>query len=208
MPPLLDLCDADIRSLGEGELVLRDDMIDERTVRACCAQMRRMDADGQFSAAGVGASSKRSQTLRSDRTTWADDGPEQPQALHAFFGGVRQELNEAAWMGLAGFSVQLAIFDADGGGYVAHRDAIAGDPARRATAILYLNPDWHPRDGGCLRIRPPSGSRDVAPIGGRLVLFRSDCLLHEVLPTTRPRMAATAWFRGRASNPLRNAAQD
>jgi Rps23 Pro-64 3,4-dihydroxylase Tpa1-like proline 4-hydroxylase len=37
--------------------------------------------------------------------------------------------------------------------------------------------------------------RDVAPIGGMLVVFESVALPHEVLPsTTRERWAASGWF--------------
>jgi SM-20-related protein len=108
---------------------------------------------------------------------------------------VSKELNAAAWMGLGGFSIQLAMFE-PGGHYQAHRDALRGDRARRVTAILYLNPRWKTADGGCLRVHNSGKSRDIEPKGGRLVVFLSDRLLHEVLPGNATRHAATAWFRG------------
>jgi len=42
----------------------------------------------------------------------------------------------------------------------------------------------------------PDGPRDIEPVGGRLVVFLSDRVEHEVLPTSATRRAATAWFRG------------
>jgi SM-20-related protein len=108
---------------------------------------------------------------------------------------VSTELNAAAWMGLSGFSIQLAAFQ-PGGHYQPHRDALRGDTARRVTAILYLNEEWKAGDGGCLRVHTTGKPRDIEPRGGRLVVFLSDRVLHEVLPGRAVRHAATAWFRG------------
>ena len=49
---------------------------------------------------------------------------------------------------------------------------------REITFLLYLNVDWDTdRHGGCLRLHPPdraSGAPvDVAPLGGRVVVFQS-----------------------------------
>ena len=94
---------------------------------------------------------------------------------------------------------------------------------REITFLLYLNVDWDTdRHGGCLRLHPPdraSGAPvDVAPLGGRIVVFQSGkrhtraalrwnaamtslgaCLpigkqLHEVLPCDgADRLALTLW---------------
>lgn len=40
---------------------------------------------------------------------------------------------------------------------------------------------------------------DVAPRGGRLVLFNSKAVLHEVLPSHQPRQALTVWISDRAA---------
>ncbi len=70
-------------------------------------------------------------------------------------------------------------------------------PARLITAIAYLNPDWEPGAGGCLRLHVPPGPVDVAPRGGRVLLFRSDAVEHEVLPSHGPpRYAVTMWMYG------------
>ena len=65
---------------------------------------------------------------------------------------------------------------------------------RRLTAILYCNSDWDlPEDGGALRCFLGAQAnddigvtatcvRDISPQGGRLVLFDSQKILHQVLP--------------------------
>ncbi|MEZ6020961.1 MAG: 2OG-Fe(II) oxygenase [Planctomycetota bacterium] len=66
------------------------------------------------------------------------------------------------------------------------------------SSVLYLNPHWTPDAGGELRIFDDAGQAEIAtlePFYGRLVLFLSERIPHEVLPTTRARFSLTGWFR-------------
>ena len=64
---------------------------------------------------------------------------------------------------------------------------------RRLTAILYLQPPgWD--GGGELRAWRRDGEAvEIAPLGGRLVLFRACDVLHEVRPAFATRCALTLW---------------
>lgn len=193
----LVLADAEVRDLGDGGVVVRDGVIDLATIQGWADELDRLDEADRLTAAGMGRDAVYDRSLRGDRTTWLGDLDEgRLPGLQGCFEAVRDELNQAAWLGLERFSVQLAVYPGDGARYVAHRDAFAGDPTRRATAIVYLNPCWTPADGGCLRVWLPDGPRDLEPLGGRLVIFLSDRVEHAVLPTSAVRRAATAWFRG------------
>ncbi|MBX2800733.1 MAG: 2OG-Fe(II) oxygenase [Myxococcales bacterium] len=192
------LSDTDVFALGQGEVLQFDDMFSAGAVRQCLVRLDALDRAQGFRLASTAGHDP---TARGDRTAWEEDIDGGLPHLRALFVRVRQELNQAAWLGLAELEIQLAIYDAEGARYVPHRDAIRGDAARRATAIVYLNPAWERRDGGCLRVHPPSGSRDIEPIGGRMLVFLSDSLLHEVLPSYARRTAATAWYRGRSAGP-------
>lgn len=192
----LSLSDSDIRALGEGELLVRDDMLSTQQVCACAAELDELHAADRLFGAGMGRGAVRVQAERGDRTIWAQDvDATQFVGIATLFEAVRDQLNQGAWLGLNRFDVQLARYEGDGARYVQHLDALAGDRRRRATAIVYLNPNWVPESGGCLRIHPPSGRRDVEPLAGRLVIFLSDRLQHEVLPCHAVRRAATAWYR-------------
>lgn len=115
-------------------------------------------------------------------------------------------------------SVQLAEYPGDGvSGYPRHcdrdgnrcrnepveqEDASKAEPrARMITAVYYLTPDdWDSElDGGCLRLYTGGNTwYDVVPYSNRLVLFRSDGVEHQVLPShRRPRRALTVWLYGR-----------
>ena len=68
------------------------------------------------------------------------------------------------------------------------------------TCICYANAEWEPAHGGELRLHLKSGVRDVAPLGGRLLLFWSDSRCpHEVLPAHRERYAVSIWFSDAAA---------
>jgi hypothetical protein len=73
---------------------------------------------------------------------------------------------------------------------------------RYLTCIVYLNPDWEPAHGGCLRIISDNNNDgkqrnavvDIEPIAGRLILFSSVNTMHSVLPTFSRRLACSMWM--------------
>lgn len=98
-----------------------------------------------------------------------------------------------------------------GGFYKPHYDHTADDDnnelIRKVSVLLYLNDDnWDAKnDGGILRAyintsqHQNNGNndvevQDVIPAGGKLVLFDSASVEHEVLPTFKERWAVVGWF--------------
>ena len=73
-------------------------------------------------------------------------------------------------------------------------DQFKKDDHRKLSVICYLNHDWKDECGGQLRMYLPDGNREVLPVAGRLVCFRSDQIEHEVLPATRDRFSLTGWI--------------
>ncbi|KAG1668137.1 hypothetical protein FOA52_005129 [Chlamydomonas sp. UWO 241] len=88
----------------------------------------------------------------------------------------------------------LAIYPGAGSRFARHIDNSAND-GRRLTCLCYLNKDWTPTLGGCLRLfvegKPPV---DVLPLGGRLAFFWSKVVAHEVRPAYAPRHSFTLWY--------------
>lgn len=96
-----------------------------------------------------------------------------------------------------------------GGYYRRHRDAIPNSASvlRKYSLLLYLNDETYDPtvDGGQLRMHLDGGGDecppgvppnyiDVNPIGGTLVLFKSELIPHEVLNTNSERYALVGWF--------------
>lgn len=100
--------------------------------------------------------------------------------------------------------------------YVAHLDNDPRDPGndvgtpglrpadRVFTCIAYLNPNWIPAHEGRFRYFPigadvsSSNFTDIDPLCGRVVVFDSSKLLHEVRPSAADRFAVTAWTYDRS----------
>ena len=99
-----------------------------------------------------------------------------------------------------------------GTAYKRHLDSYGGaDNPRIITAIVYLNPDWVPAHGGWLRVSglpenegggdgdsggDANGGEaiDIAPLPGRLVVFLSQKVWHEVRPSAAMRYAVSLWI--------------
>lgn len=106
------------------------------------------------------------------------------------------------------FNAKLAVTSPGGSTYPLHIDNTLGvtglpnDDIRKLTCILYLNPEYVPGDGGELRLFLLGGRcLDLTPMGGRMVMFWSDEIPHEVLAckpdSTDPRYdryALTIWI--------------
>ena len=100
---------------------------------------------------------------------------------------------------------KLAVCLGDGASYDKHLDNSGNGDTRKLTALLYLNqPTWEPSLGGEFRLwyddeKGEENIVDVAPVGGRLIVFFSDSLVHAVMPTgvrtsEDHRYALTVWL--------------
>ena len=173
----------------------------EQEIVALRAEARRRDAAGEFHAAGIGRGQSRVERrdVRGDRTLWLDErvycAAESP--LWMALAALRAALNQTLFLGLDAFEGHYALYP-PGAFYRRHRDRFRDDDARVISCVLYLNEAWSAGDGGALRMHLPEGAHDILPRGGTLVCFVSEQFEHEVLPSTRERLAITGWFRRRA----------
>jgi SM-20-related protein len=159
-----------------------------------------LDAAGDFRPAAVGSGPRRAvrPEIRGDRILWLHDAPAPVEReVLARFERLRLELNQELTLGLFEFECHFALYP-PGAGYARHLDQAAGDARRTVSAVLYLNPDWQPSQGGELRLYLDDGNTiDIAPEAGTLAVFLSERFWHEVLPATRERLSLTGWFRRR-----------
>lgn len=164
---------------------------------ALAARVRAQAGQVELRRAGVSRGKQLDDAVRSDEIAWltAEDASGALSEAVARFEALRVALNEAAWLGLRAFDLQLARYG-PGARYVRHKDAFQGDESRRLTAIVYLNDGWRAEHGGQLRLHLPT-PLDVEPRLDQLVVFRSEVVEHEVLPARAERWALTAWYSAR-----------
>lgn len=202
MTDLVSRIPAIIDSLAEHGWVVIDDFLSPPEVAALRAEGQRRQAAGEFHRASVGRAEQQSvrDDIRSDAVRWLDPHDRQPAELPYWAGieALQQALNQQLFLGIREGEFHYASYPA-GGFYQRHLDRFRDNDARVISCVCYLNKDWQDADGGRLRLwldeAGQADHRDIAPLGGRLVLFRSERFWHAVQPASRPRWSVTGWLR-------------
>jgi SM-20-related protein len=180
-----------------------DDFIDEDFRKSLLEEQIQFLQEGKFRHAAVGKGGQKQvrNEIRSDEVLWmdADDLSPLQAAYWAKIEEIQLALNRRCFLGLKSFEGHFARYPI-GSFYKRHLDQFQAVPHRVVTVILYLNDSWTSEDEGALRMYFPeeNGSErieDVLPIGGRLVVFLSGEIPHEVLPTKKERISITGWLR-------------
>lgn len=157
--------------------------------------------DGHFHMAGIGrgANDARRPDIRGDTIYWIR--PKSPEASHPFFGWMtefREDLSKRYHLGLRSQEFHFARYDS-GAGYQKHIDQHRGSDHRKVSIVLYLNPGWDAANGGELCLYnpydPDTEIARFAPLAGRLAVFVSGVMPHQVLPALATRWSLTGWLR-------------
>ena len=169
-------------------------------------EQQRQEGELQKAGIGTGTDYQVDRSIRGDLIQWIDPdqiGPETAGTItSAYIDSLKdlsRYLNRTLFLSLKDTEIHYTVYPM-GTVYKRHLDQFRQNDHRRLSVLCYLNSNWQEADGGQLRLYfPPTSnsaetSRDILPIGGRLVVFRSDLLEHEVLPATRPRYSLTGWL--------------
>lgn len=196
-----------ISKVTEYGFCVMDDFVAKETIGALMHEVMILKNSAMMHEAGTGRTHKAiNPHLRGDIIYWLNEA-ETTTAQQAYFSqmeALRLSLNQSLYLGLFGLESHLALYPT-GTGYKKHIDRFKGNsknqPVRQISCILYLNEDWLDENGGHLRLYMNKKNHsnnesniDIAPIGGRLVVFLSDIFYHEVLPANRDRASLTGWF--------------
>ncbi|CAG0988838.1 hypothetical protein MTYP_02170 [Methylophilaceae bacterium] len=187
--------------------VIIDNFLPDSAIRALNRQARTLKTAGSLKQAAIGkaAAQQQDSKVRGDSIFWLDEaGPSPELALYlSRMQSLQESLNRYFFLGLFEFETHFAVYP-PGAVYRKHLDQFRDQQERQVSAILYLNTDWQPDDGGELRFYLNGTSDqsfiDIAPVAGKLVLFLSGEFPHEVLPARRQRISLTGWFRTRAQD--------
>lgn len=157
--------------------------------------------DGQFRPAHIGRQNEVSPNIRSDSIYWLDaDQNDKP------LGSVRHRwveiqncINQNYFWGITHWEWHFAHYNSQQS-YDFHIDQPQQESLhqgeRKVSFVLYLNRNWKSSDGGRLQYRSGDGQINfIEPIWNRLVLFRSDSVLHAVETAQTSRWSLTGWFR-------------
>lgn len=161
--------------------------------------------DDNFKKAAIGNRTNEviAKSIRGDFILWLNEA-EAAQAEKAFFQKINdfvQYLNRTCFMGILHKEFHYALYP-EGTFYKRHLDTFQNDDRRKLSIVCYLNDqDWQPEYGGELVIYKDENGREISkkiyPFPGRMVIFESQILEHEVKPVKTERLSITGWLKTR-----------
>ena len=112
-----------------------------------------------------------------------------------------QYLNSTCFLGIQEKEFHYALYP-EGTFYKRHLDTFQNDSRRKLSMVCYLNDeDWQADFGGELTIyfkeNGIESEKNIVPKAGRMVIFESQVLEHEVKPVKQPRLSITGWLKTR-----------
>lgn len=173
--------------------------LDDRLVERLRVDLEALIAEDRLHRAGIGRDHDYhvDRSIRSDRVFWLTrQRPVQRDFLERME-ALRLSLNRELFLGLFEFEAHYAHYP-PGARYQRHYDSFRGAANRIVSTVAYLTENWQPGDGGELVIYAENSEEILArvePRAGTFVLFLSEEVPHEVLPSHTDRMGIAGWFR-------------
>ncbi|MCF4100568.1 2OG-Fe(II) oxygenase [Gillisia sp. M10.2A] len=141
--------------------------------------------------------------VRGDFILWINEA-NAFEAEKRFFSKINsfvEYLNKTCFLGILQKEFHYALYP-EGTFYKRHLDTFQNDDRRKLSLVCYLNDeDWKPENGGELVIYKEEHGVEVAktiyPFPGRVVIFESQLLEHEVKPVKTTRLSITGWLKTR-----------
>ena len=142
-------------------------------------------------------------SIRGDVILWMDETRANPSES-LFFNKINHlvnYLNKTCFMGILHKEFHYAIYP-KGTFYKRHLDTFKNDDRRKLSFVCYLNhEDWQPENGGELVLyldeNNPENDKIIYPLPGRVVIFESQIIEHEVKPVNTKRLSITGWLKTR-----------
>lgn len=186
-----------VKNLGEKGFTYIDGFLDEKELLTIRAYILDLYQNQRMRSAAIGkdALEKIQKEVRNDLIKWIDFST--PGPVNDFFlpklNRLIEILNSKCFLGIKDFETHFTCYP-PGSFYKKHFDQFKGNNNRIVSFICYLNDLWLPEMGGQLRIHKEDELIDIDPVGGRLALFLSDEVEHEVLVTNKERLSITGWM--------------
>jgi len=139
-------------------------------------------------------------TVRGDFILWMDE-KNANETENIFFNKINElvgYLNKTCFLGILYKEFHYAVYP-KGTFYKRHLDTFQNDDRRKLSIVCYLNEDnWLVENGGELTIYTENNELDILPLPGRVVIFESQILEHEVkVVKESERLSITGWLKTR-----------
>jgi len=188
-----------VDALSEQDYVVMDDFLTDEhysTIRTHFLQKLEQDT---FDKAGIGALGANTiiSEVRGDFTYWLN--ADKDVELNSYFELANElvfVMKRFCYLPIADAEFHYAFYP-PGAHYEAHIDQFSERSNRIISVVIYLNENWKQGDGGELKIFQNDKEILIEPLAKRCVLFKSDKVLHQVMPTNKDRYSLTGWLLNR-----------
>ena len=190
-----------ITDLLEQQFSIVDDFFDFNEIEDLRALLLEKYNEDEFRKAAIGNqfSEQIVKSIRGDFISWIDEN-NLSQTEEVFFNKIDEfvnYMNRTCFLGIQEKEFHYAVYP-KGTFYKKHLDTFQNDDSRKLSVVCYLNDeDWKPEYGGELVIFKPLEEIKVYPLKGRVVIFESQVLEHEVRQVEQIRLSITGWLKTR-----------
>jgi SM-20-related protein len=178
-----------------------DDFFSETETTSLRDSLLSKSQEDEFKKAAIGNQFNEQivKSIRGDFISWIDENNAN-EAERLFFRKVDdfiQYMNRTCFLGIQDKEFHYALYP-EGTFYKKHLDTFQNDSRRKLSIVCYLNQeDWKEEFGGELVIYKENREIPILPMKGRVVIFESQVLEHEVKPVKKERLSITGWLKTR-----------
>jgi SM-20-related protein len=194
-----------IQDIGWKKFSIIDDFFSSEIVSHLRQSLLNKHEENRFKKAAIGnrVNELIVKSIRGDHILWIDEMTSNT-AESLFFNQINDlvsYLNKTCFMGILQKEFHYALYP-KGTFYKRHIDTFQNDDRRKLSFVCYLNTeDWKPENGGELVLylgeKAMEAEKIIYPFPGRIVIFESQIIEHEVKPVEIERFSITGWLKTR-----------
>lgn len=190
-----------IADLGSKQYSIIDNFFTADEVKALRASLLQKYDEDAFKKSAIGNRTNEviKKAIRGDIILWIDENNINPseQLFFKKINDLKNYLNRTCFLGINQKEFHYAIYP-QGTFYKRHLDTFQNDDRRKLSFVCYLNEEnWQPKNGGELVLYLENREETIYPFPGKVVIFESQILEHEVKPVNTPRLSITGWLKTR-----------
>ncbi|MCB4798199.1 2OG-Fe(II) oxygenase [Neotamlana laminarinivorans] len=190
-----------IEDLAKQQFCIVEDFFSNNEVELLRDSLLKRKTEDDFKKAAIGNKTNESiiKSIRGDLIFWIDELMANT-AEDLFFAKINDligYLNRTCFLGVLFKEFHYAIYP-KGTFYKRHIDTFQNDDRRKLSFVCYLNEDgWLPENSGELVLYLKNEEKIIYPFPGRVVIFESQVIEHEVKPVNTQRFSITGWLKTR-----------
>src|SRR5690554_2931054 len=194
-----------INDIVSQKYAIVENFFDEKEVQLLRQSLIDKHKDDAFKKAAIGNKLNATivKTIRGDVILWMDESNANTTEKLFFdkINNLVSYLNRTCFLGILHKEFHYALYP-KGTFYKRHIDTFQNDDRRKLSFVCYLNEEgWLPENGGELVLYIDENGKEtekvIYPFPGRVVIFESQIIEHEVKPVNKERMSITGWLKTR-----------